>query len=75
MPKSIRSDGLLALGRAVAEIRLARGMSQRQFAASIGCRGTFLEKVEMDALAQAMKVEAGDLLRRVEEATPATQSL
>lgn len=85
MPKSIRSDGLLALGRAIAEIRHARGMSQRQFAASIGCGNTFLEKVELGVrrldvvelvvLARAMEVEAAELLRRVEVATPRSQKI
>lgn len=85
MPRSIRSDGLLALGRTIAEIRQSRGMSQEQFAASIGSRQSFVAKVELGVrrldvvelvvLARAMKMDAAELLRRVEEATPADQKL
>lgn len=80
MPRSIRSEGLLALGRAIAEIRASRGMSQRQFAASIGYSNTFLAKVELGVrrldvvelviLARVMDVDAAELLRTVEKATP-----
>jgi len=80
MPQTIRSVGLLALGRAIAEIRTSRGMSQRQFAASIGWEFTMLGKVELGVrrldvaefitLARAMEVDAADLLRKVEKAMP-----
>lgn len=85
MTQSIRSDGLLALGRAIVEIRAARGMSQRQFADSIGYRNTFIAKVELGVrrldvvefvvLARAMNVDAADLLRKVDEATPLSQRI
>lgn len=85
MPRSIRSEGFLALGRAIADIRQARGLSQEQFAASIGSRQSFVAKIELRVrrldvvelvvLARAMKVEAAELLRRVEEATPENQRL
>lgn len=85
MPRSIRSDGLLALGRAIAEIRQSRGLSQQQFAISVGCRQSFIAKVELGVrrldvvelvvLARAMRVEAAELLRRVEDATPTDQRL
>ncbi len=80
MPRSIRSNGLLALGRAIADIRQSRGMSQQLFAASVGCRQSFIAKVELGVrrldvvelviLARAMNVDAAELLRKVEEATP-----
>lgn len=85
MPRSIRSDGLLALGRAIAEVRRSRGMSQEQFATSIGCGQSFIAKVELGVrrldvvelvvLARAMRVEAAELLRLVEEATPPSQKI
>lgn len=85
MPKSIRSAGLLALGEAIAEIRRERGLSQRQFAASIGCRQSFISKVELGTrridvaelviLARLIGVEPCDLLQRVEAATPNTEKL
>lgn len=85
MPRSIRSDGLLALGRAIAEFRQSQGLSQEQFAASIGSRQSFVAKVELGVrrldvvelvvLARAMKVEAADLIKRVEEATPQSQRI
>ena len=78
MPQTIRSAGLLALGRAIVEIRTSRGMSQREFAGSIGWEHTMLGKVELGVrrldvaefivLARAMEVDAADLLRKVEEA-------
>jgi transcriptional regulator with XRE-family HTH domain len=85
MTRTIRSDGLLALGRAIAEIRTSRGMSQRQFAESLECSYTFLAKIELGvrrldvvefvALARAMDVEAAELLARIQEATPLTQKI
>lgn len=85
MPRSIRGDGLLALDRAIAEVRQSRGMSQEQFTTSIGCGRSFVAKVELGVrrldvvelvvLARAMKAEAADLLRRVEEATPQSQRI
>ena len=73
------------MGRAIAEVRQSRGMSQEQFATSIGCRQSFIAKVELGVrrldvvelvvLARAMRVEAADLLRRVEEATPRSQRI
>jgi len=85
MPRSIRSEGLLALGRAIAEIRGSRGMSQEEFAATIGCSQSFVARVELGTrrldvvelvvLARAMKVDAAELFRRVEEATPQSQRI
>ena len=85
MPKSIRSPGLLALGRAIAEFRQSQGLSQEQFAARIGCQQSFVAKVELGVrrldvvelivLARGMQVKAVDLLRRVEEATPDSQRI
>lgn len=85
MTRTIRSDGLLALGRAIIEIRTSRGMSQRQFADSLGCSNTFLAKIELGvrrldvvefvALARAMDVEAAELLVKIQEATPRTQKI
>jgi transcriptional regulator with XRE-family HTH domain len=60
-------------------------MSQREFAASIGCRQSFLSRVELGlrrldvvelvVLARAMNIDGADLFRRVEEATPLSQRI
>lgn len=80
MPRSLRSKPLLALGRAITAIRQSRGMSQRDFAAAVGYRQSFISKVELGqrrldvvelvVLARAMGVDPVDLLRAVQEATP-----
>lgn len=85
MPKSIRSDGLRALGRAVAEIRRERSLTQREFAASIGSSKTFIARIELGTrridvvelvvLARLIGVEPADLLERVADATPSDQEL
>ena len=85
MPRSIRSEGLLALGRAIAEIRGSRGMSQEEFAAQVGCSQSFIARVELGTrrldvvelvvLARAMNVDGVELFRRVEDATPPSQKL
>lgn len=85
MPNSIRSEGLLALGEAIAKIRRSRGMSQRQFAASLGVRQTFISKIELGTrrldivelivLARAMNVDPIELVRAVESATPDSQKI
>lgn len=80
MPKSIRSAGLLELGRALAEHRTNKGMSQREFAASVGYRQSMISKIELGhrrldivefiVLARAMGVDPAWLLNRVEAAVP-----
>lgn len=80
MSKTIRSQGLLALGKKIADVRTSRGMSQRQFALAYGYRQSFIAKVEqglrrLDAVvlvifARSIEVEPALLLRVVEEATP-----
>lgn len=85
MPNSIRSEGLLALGEAIAKIRRSRGMSQRQFATSLGVRQTFISKIELGTrrldivelivLARAMNVDPIELVRAVESATPNSQKI
>lgn len=80
MSKTIRSQGLLALGKKISEVRIGRGMSQRQFASAYGYRQSFIAKVEqglrrLDAVelvvfARSIDVEPAMLLRVVEEATP-----
>ena len=85
MPKSIRSDGLRALGRAVAEIRRERSLTQREFAASIGSSKTFIARIELGTrridvvelvvLARLIGVDPTDLLERVADATPSDQEL
>lgn len=80
MPRTIRSEGLLALGRAIAEIRAAQGMTQKQFGAHIGWDDSVIAKIELGIrrldvvelvlLARAMNADAAELLRKVEEATP-----
>lgn len=80
MPKSIRSTGLLELGKAVAEQRVKNGMSQREFAASMGYRQSFISKIELGhrrldivefiVLARAMNVDPALLLNRIEAAVP-----
>lgn len=85
MPKSIRSEGLLALGQAISEIREAEGMSQREFAAKIGYRQSFISKlelglrridvVELVVLSRAVGVPASELLSLVERATPEGQRI
>lgn len=85
MPKSIRSAGLKALGRAIATARKEQGMTQRQFAASLGIdQGVMarieigmrrLDVVEFITLARAMNVEPSALLKVVEEATPASHRI
>ena len=83
MPRSIRSEGLLALGRIIAEIRESRGMSQEEFAASIGCSQSFIARVELGTrrldvvelvvISRVMGVDGVELYRRVEEGTPLSQ--
>jgi transcriptional regulator with XRE-family HTH domain len=85
MPRSIRSEGLLALGQAIVQIREAEGMSQRDFAAKIGYRQSFISKlelglrridvVELVVLARAVGVPASELLAAVEKATPLDQRI
>jgi transcriptional regulator with XRE-family HTH domain len=85
MPKSIRSEGLLALGQAISKIREAEGMSQREFAAKIGYRQSFISKIELGlrridvvelvVLSRAVGVPAPELLSLVEEATPEGQKI
>ena len=85
MPKSIRSEGLLALGRALSALREAEGLSQRQFAAKIGYRQSLLSKLELGlrrldvvellVLSRAVGVPASELLQIVEEATPHDQKI
>ena len=85
MPKSIRSEGLLALGQAIVKIRQAHGMSQREFAAKIGYRQSFLSKIELGlrrldivefvVLARAMEVPPAEMLEIVEQATPPGQRI
>lgn len=85
MPKSIRSDGLIELGKAIVNIRQSRNMSQRQFAESLGYRQTFISKIELGTrrldvvefivLARAMNADPVKLLKIVEEATPSTQRI
>ncbi|MEI4263894.1 helix-turn-helix domain-containing protein [Roseovarius sp. D0-M9] len=80
MPKSIRSSGLLELGKAVAEHRMKKGMSQREFAASVGYRQSRISKIELGlrrldivefiVLARVMGVDAAWLLNRIEAAVP-----
>jgi len=60
-------------------------MSQEEFAATIGCSQSFVARVELGTrrldvvelvvLARAMKVDAAELFRRVEEATPQSQRI
>jgi len=85
MPKSIRSEGLLALGREIVKVRESHGMSQREFANMIGYRQSFLSKVELGlrrldivefiVLARVMKVPASELLDVVEQATRPEQRI
>lgn len=85
MPKSIRSEGLKALGRAIAEAREERGMTQRQFAARLGIDQSVLARIEIGmrrldvvefiSLARAMNMEPSVLLKVVEEATPASHRI
>jgi transcriptional regulator with XRE-family HTH domain len=80
MPKSIRSAGLLELGKAVAEHRMKKGMSQREFAASVGYRQSLISKIELGlrrldivefiVLARVMGVDPAWLLNRIEAAVP-----
>ena len=83
MPRSIRSEGLLALGRAIAEFRASRGMSQEELAAQLGRNQSVVAKlelgvrrldvVELVVLARVMKVDASDLFKKVEAAIPQSQ--
>ena len=80
MPKTIRSAGLLELGKAVIEYREERGLSQREFAAAIGYRQSFISKLELGlrrldivefiVLARAIGVDAAVLLGRIEAVVP-----
>lgn len=80
MPKSIRSAGLLELGKAVAEHRLKKGMSQREFAASVGYRQSLISKIELGhrrldivefiVLSRAMGVDSAWLLNRIAATVP-----
>lgn len=75
----------MALGQAVSQIRETLGMSQREFAAKIGYRQSFVSKlelglrridvVELVVLSRAIGVPASKLLLLVEEATPQGQRI
>ena len=80
MTKSIRSSGLLALGRAIVDYRVERGWSQRDLARETGLRQSFIAKlekglrrvdvVELVVIARMLNIPASDLLTVVEAATP-----
>jgi len=85
MPKSIRSAGLLELGKAIVEHRVNLGMSQREFAASLGYRQSLISKIELGhrridivefiVLARSMDVDTAWLLNRIEAVVPQNQRI
>ncbi|MDV7143521.1 helix-turn-helix transcriptional regulator [Tropicimonas sp. TH_r6] len=85
MPKTIRSPGLLALGAAIVRIRTTRGMSQAEFAESLGYQQSFIAKIELGnrrldvvelvLLARAMKADPVELLNVVQRAVCADDTI
>ena len=79
MAKTIRSDGHVALCRALTDARKAAGMTQAQLANRLKCHQSFVARIEsgerrIDAielivLARALEADAADLLYKADKAT------
>ena len=80
MTKTIRSEGHVALCRALIEARKAVGLTQAQLASKLRCHQSFIARVEsgerridvveLIVFARVIGVDAGKLLSAADEATP-----
>jgi transcriptional regulator with XRE-family HTH domain len=76
MPDDERAELLVALGQAIRELRLERGLSQEQLAERSGLHPRYISDVErgrrnigfvnLDRLAQAMSIDLSGLGSRIQ---------
>lgn len=85
MTKTIRSGGHIALVRELVEARRARGLTQSELAARLGCHQSFVARAESEQRrvdvvefviwCRAMETDPIPILRKVIKATPKDERL
>ncbi|MEP3944687.1 helix-turn-helix transcriptional regulator [Ascidiaceihabitans sp.] len=80
MTKSLRSEGHIALIRALVEARKAKGISQAELATLLKCHQSFVARIEsgqrridvpeLVILSRALEADASVLLTKVSSAVP-----
>ncbi|TDL74892.1 XRE family transcriptional regulator [Palleronia sediminis] len=81
MTKTIRSEGHEALCQALIDARKAAGLTQAELAQRLRCHQSFVARIEsgerrvdvieLVAITRAIEVTTSEILKVVEEATPA----
>lgn len=85
MTKTIHSEGQEALCAELTRIRKAKGLTQADMAARLGCHQSMIARiesgqrridvVELIVITRALEVDTSDVIAVVEEQTPKTQRL